>query len=104
MHKRMSVWTIVGLCLLIAVLSLWKISEVDRDLNEQRDVYAQQKLAISVLENKQMDLQEELKLTGTDAFIENQARTLYNFMMPDEIRLVIVNPEALYGGEEVPSD
>ena len=44
-----------------------------------------------------------LASVGSDAYIENQARTVYGYMMPDEIRLVISNPETLYGEEGVPS-
>lgn len=28
---------------------------------------------------------------------------MYGYMMPDEIRFVITNPEALYGEDEIPS-
>lgn len=44
-----------------------------------------------------------LDTVGSDSFIENQARTMYGYMMPDEIRFVITNPEALYGDDEIPS-
>ena len=52
------------------------------------------------LENKESTLRETLDELGTDAFIENLARTQYGYMKADEIRFVITNPEDLYGFEE----
>ena len=52
------------------------------------------------LENKENKLQATLAAMGTDAFIENLARTLYGYMKSDELRFVITNPEALYGTQE----
>ncbi len=55
------------------------------------------------LENKQNKLQETLAALGTDAFIENIARTKYGYMKSDELRFVITNPEVLYGTQETMS-
>jgi cell division protein FtsB len=52
------------------------------------------------LENKENSLQETLAALGTDAFIENIARTKYGYMKSDELRFVITNPEVLYGTQE----
>jgi len=52
------------------------------------------------LENKENSLQETLAELGTDAFIENIARTKYGYMKSDELRFVITNPEVLYGTQE----
>ncbi|HPJ01968.1 MAG TPA: hypothetical protein PKU80_03930 [Candidatus Limiplasma sp.] len=52
------------------------------------------------LEKKESTLRETLDAMGTDAFIENLARTLYGYMKADELRFVITNPEELYGFEK----
>jgi len=52
------------------------------------------------LENKENNLRSTLSTMGTDAFIENQARTVYGYMKSDELRFVITNPEVLYGTQE----
>lgn len=52
------------------------------------------------LENKENKLQATLAAMGTDAFIENLARTLYGYMKSDELRFVITNPEELYGTQD----
>ena len=83
-------------------------------LNEQRlterlaqlpgaDELAERQRLVTQLQGDQADLKTQLETVGTDAFIENQARTMYGYMMPDEIRFVITNPEALYGEDEIPS-
>ena len=63
----------------------------------------QTQMRLTELQGEQADLKTQLETVGTDAFIENQARTMYGYMMPDEIRFVITNPEALYGEDEIPS-
>ena len=67
------------------------------------DTYDQTQMRLTQLQGDQADLKTQLETVGTDAFIENQARTMYGYMMPDEIRFVITNPEALYGEDEIPS-
>ena len=52
------------------------------------------------LEKKESTLRETLDAMGTDAFIENLARTLYGYMKADELRFVITNPEELYGYQD----
>ena len=37
------------------------------------------------LSNKQDELEAEEETVGTDAFVEQQARDVYDFMMPDEL-------------------
>lgn len=52
------------------------------------------------LEKEKSTLRETLDAMGTDAFIENLARTVYGYMKADEIRFVITNPEELYGYQD----
>ena len=58
-----------------------------------------QRLRVAELEKEEKELRENISLTQTDAFIENEARTRYGYLKPGEIRFVISNPEALYGDE-----
>ena len=103
MRRRMSVWLVAAFCVCVLGFYLWQNAQLTEALQSQQQAYSQQMDRKVALQTEQQSLDDTLATTGTDAFIENQARTLYNFMMPDELRLVIVNPEALYGGEEVPS-
>ena len=40
-------------------------------------------------------------IAETDDYIIAKARQLYGYMMPGEMRFVIKNPEALYGGQTI---
>ena len=103
MPRTMNLWVLVGVVLCLLTASIVCISNLQgnaNELNERREANQQR---IVDLRNEQADLQNTLELAGTDEFIENQARSLYGYMMPDEIRFVITNSDVLYGDEKVPS-
>lgn len=54
------------------------------------------RVTLSRLETERAALEREIALAGTDAYIENLARTQYGFLKPGEIRFEITNPEVLY--------
>jgi cell division protein FtsB len=61
------------------------------------------RIRLSDVQNEKLKLEAELSVAGTDAYIENEARTRYGYLKPGELRFVITNPEALYSsGEETP--
>lgn len=103
MHKTINIWVLIAVCACVLVGFFWYSSSLSDDLKEVENLYSESKLSLSALQGEQADLKSTLEAAGTDAFIENQARTIYDYMMPDEIRFVITNPEALYGDEEIPS-
>ena len=99
----MNVWVLVIACACILAGFFWYNSTLSRTLDELDANYENSKVRLSAVQTEQTELQSMLETVGTDAFIENQARTMYGYMMPNEIRFVINNPEALYGDEEIPS-
>ncbi|MEG1471293.1 MAG: septum formation initiator family protein [Clostridia bacterium] len=103
MRKTMNVWTLIAIlgCVLIGFFCY--STQFGASIHDLDETYDRSKVQLADLESKQATLQSTLENVGTDAFIENQARTVYGYMKPNEIRFVITNPEALYGGEEVPS-
>lgn len=62
---------------------------------------SQSRIQLSSIQNEKLKLEAELSVAGTDAYIENEARTRYGYLKPGELRFVITNPEVLYstGGE-----
>jgi cell division protein FtsB len=62
---------------------------------------SQRRIQLSEVQSEKLKLEAELSVAGTDAYIENEARTRYGYLKPGELRFVITNPEALYstGGE-----
>ena len=50
-------------------------------------------LGFCCVHGRQDRLEAEEETVGTDAFVEQQARDVYDFMMPDELRFVISFPD-----------
>ena len=103
MRKTMNIWVLVIACACILVGFFWYNGTLFRTLGDLDAAYESSKIRLSAIQTEQTELQSMLETVGTDAFIENQARTMYGYMMPNEIRFVINNPEALYGDDEIPS-
>ena len=103
MRRTMNIWVLVAIFACVLAGVLWYGNSFRLTLEELDETYNDAQLRLSEMQGKQAELKTMLETVGTDAFIENQARTIYGYMMPDEIRFVITNPEALYGDQEIPS-
>ena len=103
MRRTVNIWVLIGTLFCVLVAFFCMSSSLSRSIGELDDAYGQSKASLADLQNDQAELKDTLASVGSDAYIENQARTVYGYMMPDEIRLVISNPETLYGEEGVPS-
>ena len=103
MRRTVNIWVLIGALFCVLVAFFCMSSSLSRSIGELDDAYGQRKARLAELQNDQAALKDTLASVGSDAYIENQARTVYGYMMPDEIRLVISNPETLYGEEGVPS-
>lgn len=99
MRKTVSVFPILALLACMVCAFLWTSAQSSQSIDELNQQCEVARLSLTDAQSENQQLQQTLQLVGTDAFIENQARTMYGYMKPDEIRLVIVNPEALYGDE-----
>lgn len=97
MRKRIRLLPLVVVLACISLAFFWVSSRLDQRIDETDALYQQAVALKSETETDQNDLKETLGTVNSDAFIENQARTLYDYMKQDEIRIVITNPEALYG-------
>ncbi|MEA5014455.1 MAG: septum formation initiator family protein [Candidatus Limiplasma sp.] len=104
MRRSIRIWPVLAILACMLVAFLWSSSQVTGAINQLEDKYSQSRVKLTQLENEQVGLKETLDLVGTEAFIENRARTMYGYMKPDEIRFVITNPEVLYGSENVPEE
>jgi len=97
MRKRVGLYPILAILGCLAIAFLWVYTKLDQNIADANQQYQQAISSSNSLESEQSKLKSTLASADTDAFIENQARTLYDYMKPDEIRFVITNPEALYG-------
>ncbi len=101
MHdKRVRVLSVVIVMIGMTLVFCWRSGSLQSSLNELSEQYEQSSAKLSAMNIEQSELRQTLADAGTDEFIENQARTRYGYMMPDEIRFVITNPDALYGAQE----
>lgn len=97
MRKRVGLFPILAVLGCLTIAFLWVYTKLDNNMTDVNQQYQQAVSRSNSLETEQNTLKSTLASANTDAFIENQARTLYDYMKPDEIRFVITNPEALYG-------
>ena len=103
MRRTVNLWILIAAFAFVLVGFFWYSGTLSSTLNELKTARGDSQVRLNELQAQQADLEAMLDTVGTDAFIENQARTMYGYMMPDEIRFVITNRDALYGDEEIPS-
>ena len=102
MRRTMNLWILAGALVVVLAGFLWFNGHLNQTLEELTSVSEANTMRISNLENEQTELESMLASAGTEAFIENQARTKHDYMMPDEIRFVIEGLET-ENDEEMPS-
>lgn len=102
-RRRMGYLTLLVLLAAVGIafaVGNHKIQGTVQKLAKEED---QSRLELAALKNEKQDLETELSAAGTDAYIENQARTRFGYLKPGELRFVITNPETLYGdGTQAP--
>jgi len=97
MRKRVRLLPILIVLACVSIAFFFVSSKLDRGISDVTQQYQQAVVTGNSLETTQNDLKQTLSTAKSDAFIENQARNLYDYMKQDEIRIVITNPEVLYG-------
>lgn len=102
MHKTMNVWVLIGISVCILVAFFCYSGSLNSTIQELNDTYESSSLRLASMKDERTELKNTLETVGTDAFIENQARTLYGYMMPDEIRFEIIE-QNVSSGSETPS-
>ena len=97
LRKRVRLTPVIVLLACVSIAFFWLSSGLDRSISEADAQYQQAVADGNELETTQNTLKQTLSTVNSDAFIEKQARNLYDYMKQDELRIVITNPEALYG-------
>lgn len=100
MRRRVRLLPIVIVLACVSIAFFWASSRLDEQISETNQDYQQALADGNTLETTQNDLKSTLSTVSSDSYIENQARNVYDYMKEDEIRIVITNPDALYGTDD----
>ena len=93
MRRTVNLWAFIA-CMVIMVLFFCFINiNIAGSIGDIKENHRQATRELDDLSIQQDELEAEEKIVDTDAFVEQQARDLYDFMMPDELRFVIHFPE-----------
>ena len=80
MRKTMNIWVLIAMSACVLVAFFWYSGTLSQTIDELNDTYDQTQMRLTQLQGDQADLKTQLETVGTDAFIENQARTMYRYM------------------------
>ena len=100
MRGRMKLLNLLVAMFVIAACGMVALNRLNQDITVLEDVAKETQLKKLAVENEKSSLQQEIAQKDTDAYIMEKARTLYGYLMPGEMRFVVVNPEVLYGTPE----
>lgn len=98
MRRTINIWWIIAAFACVLAAFSWYSGKLTDTIAELEGVVEENTVRLSTLQAENARLEATLKSAGTDAFVENQARTEFGYMMPDEIRFVIT------GAESAPAD
>lgn len=71
------------------------LQRLDRDIDQLKDTAQQTRLRELDAEKQKGDMLQEINNQDSDAYIRENARLQYGYLMPGEIRFEVSNPEAL---------
>lgn len=93
MRRTVNIWWVIAVIACVFVAFFWYSSKLSETIEELQDTVEQGNVRLAALQAENAQLEAELKTADTDAFVENQARNEYGYMMPDEIRFVITGTD-----------
>ncbi len=100
LKKRVGVLPVLALLLCLIGFFIWRSSTLGSSIQVINGQLDQSRMQLTQEQNTKAQLEQELSLVGTDAYIESQARSEYSYMKKDEIRFIITNPDKLYQEDE----
>ncbi len=102
MRRTIKVFYVAVIAFVITAAGLMLINRLDQDIGYLDQEARETRLKKVAVAAKQSDMQKELSMKDTAAYIKETARSLYGYLMPGEILFVVENPEALYPEGEAP--
>lgn len=89
MRRTINIWWVIGIFACVLCAFFWYSSQLSQTIAELQNKVDEGNVRLAALLSENAELEATLKTAGTDAFVENQARDEYGYMMSDEIRFVI---------------
>lgn len=99
MRKKVPLIPTLAIIACLVLAFVWSSRITNQKLDELNRQYDANRMKMVELQKQKSALSEKLRLSTTDAFIENQARTLYGYMKRDELRFIITNTDELYSSD-----
>lgn len=100
MKRRIKLFPVLVLAFAIVACGLVTMNRLDGDIAVLEDTARETQRRKLDAEAKRSALQQEIAVKDTDSYIMEKARSLYGYLMPGEIRFVVVNPDSLYDTPE----
>ena len=104
MRKRIRLFYVVVIAFVIIAAGLMTINRLDQEIAVLEDTARETRLRQLSLEAETSAMKQEIAIKDSESYIRKMARKDNRFLMPGEIRFVVVNPEALYAPGEMPGD
>ena len=102
MRKRIRLLYVIVIAFVIVAGGLMTLNRLDQEIAVLEDTARETRLRQLALETENGNMRQEIAVKDTDSYIRKMARKDNRFLMPGEIRFVVVNPEALYAPGEMP--
>ena len=104
MRKRIRLFYVVVIAFVIVAGGLVTMNRLDQEINVLEDTARETRLKQLNLETENGNMKQEIAEMNSDSYIRQMARKDNKYLMPGEIRFVVVNPEALYAPGEMPGE
>ena len=96
MRARIKLFYVLTVAFVIVAGGIMTLNRMNGDIAVLEDTARETRLRQLAVAGEQSDMQKELAVKDSDNYIREKARSMYGYLMPGEIRFVVVNPEALY--------
>ncbi|MBR6184655.1 MAG: septum formation initiator family protein [Clostridia bacterium] len=103
MRRRIKLFYVLVAAFVIVACGLMTLNRLDQEIAVLEDTVREVRLQQVAVEAEKSEMQKEIAMKDTQSYIQEKARTLYGYVYPNEIRFVVVNPEALYD-QEIPAE
>ncbi|MBR1584519.1 MAG: septum formation initiator family protein [Clostridia bacterium] len=100
MRKRIRLAYVLAAAFVIAAAGMMTMNRLDQEILVRQDEAREVRLRQLEVEARNSDMKQEIAQKDKDSYIMDMARRYYGYLLPGEIRFVVVNPESLYDEEE----